>query len=100
ASTRTGAVRLDFANDGEAAVVLQVRSGHTTQPPRTYTLEAGTQLSDTWAVTALPATEYDLAVYGPNGFLRSFKGSVSASRARLDVEAAYDEGSNQISLAI
>ena len=38
-------------------------------------------------------TSYDLSVYGPNGFLRAFKGNVAAGAARatnLDVGASYD----------
>src|SRR5262249_8423837 len=32
---------------------------------------------------------YDLSVYGPNGFLRSFKGSVGVGAAMLDVVSQY-----------
>jgi phospholipase C len=39
-------------------------------------------------------------VYGPNGFLRAFKGSIASSgRAQLNVRASYDTEANRIMLA-
>ena len=52
---------------------------------RTYTVESGKQLADTWNVTA----SYDLSVYGPNGFVRYFKGSIGSGAATLDVSSNY-----------
>jgi phospholipase C len=47
------------------------------------------------------ASEYDLSVCGPNGFLRAFKGSVAARRtANLGVHVVYEEESNGIVLEI
>ena len=40
---------------------------------RTYTVEAGKSLSDYWT-SANSGDAYDLAVLGPNGFLRQFSG--------------------------
>ena len=82
--------RLVFDNTGSAAAVFQVRSGSTTDLPRSYTVEAGKSLTGVWSVNE----SYDLSVYGPNGFFRAFKGSVAARtvRARLDVRADYDTG--------
>ena len=73
-----GKFRIDFANTGEAGACLQVRSGNTADGPRTYTVEAGKSLSDTWSVDA--QGRYDLSVYGPNGFMRAFKGAVPSRR--------------------
>ena len=67
ASNRT--VVLKFMNTGGATVVFQVRSGNPADVVRTYTVEPGKHLSGTWRV----ASSYDLSVYGPNGFLRSFQ---------------------------
>jgi phospholipase C len=80
--------RLEFGNTGRAAAVFQVRSRNAADLPRSYTVGAGTRLADAWKVGAA----YDLSVYGPNGFLRSFKGSVAAgtARSKLDVRASYD----------
>jgi phospholipase C len=82
-----GSFRIDFANAGEATGVFHVRSGDGSEPPRTYTVEPGKQLSGVWK----GATDYDLSVYGPNGFLRAFKGATSGGLgANLVVEASYD----------
>jgi phospholipase C len=79
---------IQFANTGRAAAVFQVRSGKAADLPRSYTVGAGARLADGWNVSAV----YDLSVYGPNGFLRSFKGSVAVGtvRSKLDVRASYD----------
>jgi phospholipase C len=81
-------MRLVFDNTGDAAAVFHVRSGDPLVLPRSYTVEANKSLADAWTVTEA----YDLSVYGPNGFFRSFKGSVAARsmRARLDVRASYN----------
>jgi len=95
-----GSVRIDFANTGKAAAVFQVRSGNAAHDPRTYTVEPGKHLSGVWSIAAIGALEYDLSVYGPNGFLRVFKGGMSPAGPRLDVQAIYDEATNRIALTI
>jgi phospholipase C len=96
-----GSFRIDFANTGGVAAVFHVRSGNNADVPRTYTVEPQKHLADIWRVSAIGASEYDLSVHGPNGFLRAFKGGVSGrGRANLDVRADYDEGSNQIALVV
>ncbi len=90
---------LEFDNTGDAAVVIQVRSGNATDLPRSYTVGAGKRLSDTWIVV----DAYDLSAHGPNGFLRSFMGSVAPGtpRSNLDVLASYDtHGEGGIELRI
>jgi len=58
------------------------------EPPRSYTVEPGSQLSDIWGVDA---TGYDLSVCGPNGFMHTFKGSQPTNgKSRLNVKAIYD----------
>jgi phospholipase C len=58
-------------------------------------------LIDSWRVSSVGASEFDLSVYGPNGFFRGFKGTISGSqRAILDVHADYDEDNNTIRLEI
>ncbi len=86
--------RIDFGNTGRATAVFQVRSGSDAHIPRTYTVEPRKSLSDTWDFGAIGVATCDLSVYGPNGFFRSFKGSVSALRkSQLDVRIEYeDEG--------
>jgi phospholipase C len=69
--------------------VVHVRSGRHADGPRDETVEPAKQLAGTWPVTAVGATEYDHSVYGPNGFLRAFKGGVAQGRAMLAVRAKY-----------
>jgi phospholipase C len=68
--------------------VFSVRSDSTTDPVRNYTVEAGKELSGTWTVSGA----YGLTVYGPNGFTRYFKGSISAGAAVLHVHSEYGDG--------
>src|SRR5262249_23169657 len=37
-------------------------------------------------------SSYDLSVYGPNGFVRYYKGSIGASAAVLEVSTSYSNG--------
>ncbi len=94
-----GTVVLQFENTGRAAAVFQVRSANAADLPRSYTVGAGKRLSDAWHAGG----SYALSVHGPNGFLRSFKGSLAAGtmRSNLDVRPTYDtDGEGGIELAI
>jgi phospholipase C len=90
-------VVLTFINTGTATAVFHVRSGNPADPVRYYTVEPGKQLTGSWSA----GSTYDLSVYGPNGFARYFKGSVSSSAAALDVFSQYlKEGHGAIDLNI
>ncbi|HYK59177.1 MAG TPA: phospholipase domain-containing protein [Bryobacteraceae bacterium] len=77
---------LTFSSTGAATVVFQVRSGNPADVVRTYTVEPGKQLSDSWSF----ASSYSLSVYGPNGFVRYFNGSIGSAGAVLDVVSSYE----------
>jgi phospholipase C len=86
-------VTLRFANRGTLAAVFQVRSGDNQLGPWTYTVGPRDHLSDNWNYRALGQDTYDLSVYGPNGFLRSFKGGLRSRRGpNLLTAATYDDG--------
>jgi phospholipase C len=91
---------IEFENFGRAGAVFQVRSGNGTDAPRTYTVEPRKMLSDTWKDTSSEPSSYDLAVYGPNGFFRSFKGSFpkNGRSAVISVRADYKEEGKGIKL--
>jgi phospholipase C len=92
---------IDFANTGKATAVFQVRSGSDSHIPRTYTVEPGRSLSDTWLLGSIGVANCDLSVYGPNGFFREFIGSVAGLRnAQLEVHVYYNNDDNGIALAI
>ncbi len=78
----SGPLRLRFENRGRrAAAVFHVYDClRLDQPPRRYTVEAGKSLEGDW-----PEGAYDLCVYGPNGFFRSFNGSSSDAQRPLAV---------------
>ncbi|HEX4577437.1 MAG TPA: phospholipase C, phosphocholine-specific [Edaphobacter sp.] len=94
-------IKLDFSNSGKAAAVYQVRSGNTKTGPWTYTVAPGAEVSDVWTLSSNPGGEYDLSVYGPNGFLRSFKGSThSENAANIHVTSHYYDDRSNITLEI
>ena len=98
ANFSAGTFTIQFGNSGKT-VVYQVRSGNSSQGPWTYTLGTGDSVSDTWQITSNNLTGYDLSVYGPNGFFRSFKGSISgAGAANLDIHTAYNKQTNALTL--
>ena len=56
-------------------------------------------VSDTWELSGKPG--YDLSVYGPNGFFRSYKGSLTGQhKANLAVTTIYDCDGDAIALEI
>jgi phospholipase C len=73
-----GRVQLDFINDGPQGAVLHVYDKkHLTNIPRRYTVAAHARLDDdAWNPAVADAGHYDLEVFGPNGFFRSFQGDV------------------------
>jgi phospholipase C len=77
-------VVLKFINSGDATAVFQVRSGVATELVRTYTVGPGKQLSGEWSGSA-----YDLSVYGPNGFVRYFKGNAGFGNPALSIVSTY-----------
>jgi len=101
-----GKFRIDFANTGEAGACFHVRSGSPADDPRTYTVEAGKSLFDTWSVGQWSVGQsapgrYDLSVYGPNGFMRAFKGTLSSmAAANLDVDCSYDREDRDVVLRV
>jgi phospholipase C len=89
-----GTVVLTFFNTGRATVVFQVRSGNAADPVRDYTVEPGKTLAGTWTL----ASSYHLSVYGPNGFVRYFNGSLGSGAAVLDVRSSHDRDDDRGSL--
>ena len=77
---------LAIANTGAAGASLDLRPAHGGEP-RFYTVEAGKQVSDVVPVDG----RYDLTLYGPNGFLRAFRGQQGPTRpvaaARFDAKS-------------
>jgi phospholipase C len=96
ANAGDGTFAITFSNARRTAV-YQVRSGNSSQGPWTYTLGRGEKVVDTYPVSGDGLTGYELSAYGPNGFLRAFRGSISGpSIVQLDVRTEYHEKRNGI----
>jgi phospholipase C len=95
-----GVLHIYFGNSGQVAAVYQVYSADGESGPWTYTVAPGTELSDRWNFRSSGQTDYQLSVFGPNGFLRVFKGSTVHGRANLASSLSYDIQSNAVILGI
>jgi phospholipase C len=92
-----GHFTIGFANTGGVGVYFQVRDALNLNLPRGYTVEPGKSLSDNWAAVG----EYDLSVYGPNGFFRRFKGSVlGRNPSDIEVGVSYDAQGGGVGLVL
>jgi phospholipase C len=89
-------LELAFRNSGNAGAAFHVRFADGQIAPRTYTVGADDAASDSFDTGA----SYDLAVFGPNGFLRAFAGGFASGSANLSVKTIYDKGSGGIALLI
>lgn len=94
ANAGASSLRIDFHNSGKAGACFHVRAGSAAEGPWTFTVEPGKSLANTWSLSASQG-HYDLSVFGPNGFLRQFRGTVASNspadlEARVDYEAADD----------
>jgi phospholipase C len=98
ANLHAGTFTIHFGNHGKTAV-YQVRSGNSSLGPWTYTVGTGAEVSDTWDIAGHNLGGYDLSVYGPNGFFRSFKGSIAAGSANLSIRASYEKEDKTITLS-
>ena len=95
---------IDFANHGMAGAVFQVYSANPADEPRFHTVDAGTSLSDSWTVTAERQGLYELTVYGPNGFLRCFRGDLARTAkpgsAAPEIAIAYDAPRSALTMTL
>jgi phospholipase C len=96
-------ITLTFANSGTQGAVFHVYDQlHLDRIPRRYTVEAGKSLNDIWSAAA-DAGEYNLWVYAPNGFVRSFAGNASswtASSFQPEILVEYSPAVNQLWVAV
>jgi len=95
-SVNGGGVDVTFRNTGKAGAAFHVRF-EDGSVPKTYTIGAGHQTADS---IGGGAATYDFAVYGPNGFLRTFAGGFAGDRANLTVKASYDKNAEAIAVTI
>ncbi|MEK7982793.1 phospholipase C, phosphocholine-specific [Burkholderia contaminans] len=90
---------LTFANTGTQGAHFWVYTGDATAMPRRYTVEAGKQLTDTWALDA--NGNYLVSVWGPNGYFRRFAGSAAADAgAKPEITPCYDTANGDVYVTI
>lgn len=90
---------LTFANTGTQGAHFWVYTGDPTAMPRRYTVEAGKQLTDTWALDA--SGNYLVSVWGPNGYFRRFAGSAAADAgAKPEITPCYDVANGDVYVTI
>ncbi|MCF3175684.1 phospholipase C, phosphocholine-specific [Streptomyces sioyaensis] len=93
----TGRYTLTFKSGDKAGACFTVTAGNRADGPWTYTTEAGKKISDTWN-TSYSKGGYDLSVYGPNGFLRTFKGD--GKKTGPEVTARHDATAGRLVLTL
>ena len=94
ASVTAGRVRLTFVNQGRGAVVLNVWASGGGAGPWFHTVGEGARLS---AEHPIGPDGYDLAVHGPNGFVRRFAGSTADGP---EVSVSYAPERDQVVLTL
>lgn len=97
--SKTNTLVLTFHNTGQAGAVFHAYDRlHLDRIPRRYTVEAGKTLTDEWPLHA-DNGRYDLWVYGPNGFVREFMGTLdSQAQHSPEVILEYDIASCSIKM--
>ncbi|WP_439652029.1 phosphocholine-specific phospholipase C [Membranihabitans maritimus] len=92
AFTEDNSIRLRFINAGTAGVVFHVYDLHRLdQIPKRYTVEAGKELFDDWLGYGEKG-DFDLEVFGPNGFFRKYKGQITDPHLRTTIVYEEDNG--------
>ncbi|MES2148913.1 MAG: phospholipase C, phosphocholine-specific [Pseudomonadota bacterium] len=90
--------KINFGNNGKAGAAFTVYSLGHNSGPWYYTLPEGDAFTETWPLRGFEERQYDLRVYGPNGFIRVFRGSAdSHAEVAMRSVAARRELSLQLS---
>jgi phospholipase C len=88
---------IDLVNSGQAGAAFQVYDYSDRQGPWRYTLEAGKQYTASHWNEPAALEDYHLAVDGPNGFYRYFRGK---SGSEITITTRYDAADNRIILLL
>ncbi len=98
ATVSTGKFTLTFSSGPTLGAHFHSTSGNRTDGPWPYTVEAGKTLSDTWSTSASTGNQINLTVWGPNGFLRTWKGP--AKKAGPEATARHDKATGNLVLSL
>ncbi|MFC5802220.1 phosphocholine-specific phospholipase C [Streptomyces formicae] len=94
----TGKFTLTFHSGPTLGAHFHSTSGNRTDGPWPYTVEAGKTLADTWSTSAATGNRIDLTVWGPNGFLRTWKGPTM--QAGPEVTARHTTATGNLALTL
>ncbi|MFI1153128.1 phosphocholine-specific phospholipase C [Streptomyces sp. NPDC020817] len=94
----TGQFTLTFSSGPALGAHFHSTSGNRTDGPWPYTVEAGKTLSDTWSTSSSTGNQINLTVWGPNGFLRTWKGP--AKKTGPEVTARHDAATGNLKLTL
>ncbi|MFM0210228.1 phospholipase C, phosphocholine-specific [Paraburkholderia sediminicola] len=96
---------MTIANSGAQGAAFSAYDLATpANPPRRYAVDPGKQLTDSWRGSTLTGSRYALALRGANGFLRLFRGEVTAtaaaSVANPEIRVGYDVANSAVHLTL
>lgn len=60
---------------------------------RNYAVSSGDRIFDNWSIDAFDKGQFQLEVYGPNGFYRMFKGD--AQHPKIKIHCTYEKSNDQ-----
>ncbi|MES2037139.1 MAG: phospholipase C, phosphocholine-specific [Pseudomonadota bacterium] len=90
-------LEVSFINNGTAGAAFIVYSKVRTGGPWYYTVEAGKQIQkEAWNWST---DTYQLSAYGPNGLMREWRGSTTAT-IKPEVQATHDNNSGKLVLTL
>jgi phospholipase C len=99
-----GAFTLLFSNSGQQGAVFHVYDKlHLERIPRRYTVEQGKSLDDVWETLPTDQGAYELWVYGPNGYVRSFRGNTATPASQKfcpEIRVCYEPCSGKLHLKV
>ncbi|MEU3063144.1 phosphocholine-specific phospholipase C [Streptomyces subrutilus] len=98
ATVSSGQFTLTFASGPALGAHFHSTSGNRTDGPWPYTVEAGKTLADTWSTSSSTGNQVNLTVWGPNGFLRTWKGP--AKKAGPEVTARHVDATGNLALTL
>ncbi|MEU8931574.1 phosphocholine-specific phospholipase C [Streptomyces sp. NPDC048409] len=98
ATVSTGQFTLSFSSGTVLGAHFHITSGNRTDGPWPYTVEAAKTLSDTWSTSSSTGNQINLTAWGPNGFLRTWKGP--AKTAGPEVTARHVASTGNLALTM
>jgi phospholipase C len=103
-TSASGTITIKFRNTGKQGVVFHVYDKlHLDRIPRRYTVEARRDLEDDfWNANGSDSGRYDLWVCGPNGLVRTFKGTIApvSAAVKTEIELSCDRTNSLLSVTI